>query len=173
MKKFKNYLPQAACCMMLLFMVAFINVGQAVAAQAVTVTNTPLPVREVADPAKQPFQAMEIAQITDLNHLFQLATVPAGKRLVIEYASAGSNVTAGTKMVAVITTTAGGNTVSHSLVMVDQGLLQGSLNIVAAQPMRLYADPGTPVTGIIWRDSPNGGGGNWGMTISGYFVDVP
>jgi len=179
MNKFKNYLFSAVCCMALLLITASIHVGQAVGApgpQNVNVINTPLPVKEVANPAFQPFQAQgaAIVEFTESSKSFTLVTVPPGKRLVIEYAEAGGFFADGTKMSAVITTTVGGITIQHQLVMIEQGILSGSLTFAAAQPMRLYADPGTSVIGIVSRgeDHPPGGGG-WGVTISGYFVDIP
>jgi len=179
MNKFKNYLFSAVCCMALLLITASINVGQAVGAQGpqnVNVINTPLPVKEVANPAFQPFQAQGAAAVgaDEGSANFVLTTVPAGKRLVIEYGEAEGWFADGTKMTAIIATTVGGVTIYHKLVMFDQGIQSGSLTFVAAQPMRLYADPGTTVNGIVSRgDGYPPGGGGWGVTISGYFVDIP
>ncbi len=177
MDKFNHYLSKGALSAILLLLMALINVGQAVGASLpVHVTNTPLPVREVANPAIQPFQAAgsALVEFTDISKTFTLVTVPAGKRLVIEYAEASGFFEEGTKMSAIITTTVGGVTLQHQLAMIDQGVQSGSLVFVAAQPMRLYADPGTDVIGIVSRGDPHPpGGGGWGIAISGYFVNLP
>ena len=57
MDKFNNYLSKAACCVILLLLPAFINVGQALGAQSVTVNNTPLDVNVVNSPAVQSQQS--------------------------------------------------------------------------------------------------------------------
>jgi hypothetical protein len=143
--------------------------------QNVNVINTPLPVREVFNPASQPFQASagDLFGATETSKTFVLATVPAGKRLVIEYATASGFFAAGNKMGALITTTVGGITVQHQLVMIEQGAIADPVDFAAAQPMRLYADPGTNVLGIVFRTDPPSGSGGAGMTISGYYIDIP
>jgi hypothetical protein len=135
--------------------------------------STPVPVREVGA-AIQPFQASGGGTFSNGvdSHSFVLVTVPPGKRLVIEYATVGGFASEGVKLGTVIVTTVGGTTVQHQLVVTDQGSIYDPVNFAAAQPMRLYADPGTDVVGIVVR-TPNAFGGGAGMTISGYFVDLP
>ena len=172
--------------MILLLIPAFINVGQAVAAQTTSVNvvntpdvnivnlpSTPVPVREVNNPAIQPFQAAGFYPFTGQGSggVITLFTVPNGKRLVIEYATAQGQLPMGAKLQGFITTTVGGVTAEHQLVMIDQGVLAGSVVFAAAQPMRLYADPGTTVLADVGRD-PFTGGGGVAVTISGYFIEL-
>jgi hypothetical protein len=176
MNTFNNYLYRAACCLIVVFLAAFINVGQALGKAGVSdvnVVNSPLLVREVANPASEPFQAEVSFSIPDgsSSETFTLAVVPAGKRLVVEYATILAEVPSG-KMGARITTTAAGQYAAHHLVLTEQGPLFGTPAFVASQPMRVYADPGTGVTGIVIRSDTTGTFGGL-MTISGYFVDIP
>jgi hypothetical protein len=176
MNKFNNYLYKAACCLILVLLAAFISVGQALGKTGVSdvnIVNTPLPVREVVNPANEPFQAEISFSIPDgsSSETFTLAVVPAGKRLVVEYATILAEVPSG-KMGARITTTAAGQYAAHHLVLTEQGPVYGTPTFVASQTMRVYADPGTGVTGIVVRSDTAGTFGGL-MTISGYFVDVP
>jgi hypothetical protein len=57
--------------------------------------------------------------------VFQLLTVPLNKRFVIEYATASGQLPDGTKMSGFITTTVGGITAQHQLVMIEQGVMSG------------------------------------------------
>jgi hypothetical protein len=180
MNKFKSCLFSAIFCMALLLITASINVGQAEGAQGpqnVNVINTPLPVQvvnPVTNPALQPFQATGGSLLSEgqSSLSFVLVTVPAGKRLVIEHATASGFFGEGNKMIAGIYTTVGGVEVFHNLVMTEQGTINDPVTFTAAQPMRVYADPGTNVIGITQR-TPLTGGGGMGITISGYFVDIP
>jgi len=183
MSKFNNFLPKAVGCVVTLLVVAFITLGQAITAGAapaptnVNVINpasTPVSVREVG-PAIEPFQASAGGSFYNGvdSQTFVLATVPPGKRLVIEYATvSGFLGEAGLKLGALISTTAGGTNVQHSLPVTEQGSINDPVSFAAAQPMRLYADPGTNVVGIVFR-TPSQFGGGGGMTISGYYVDLP
>jgi hypothetical protein len=189
MDKFNNYLSKTAFCMILLLILPFINVGQAIGAPPTTnvnVVNTPnvnvvnptsrpLPVIE-RGPASQPFQASAngLFVFNQANMPLPLVTVPTGKQLIIEFATVGAFLDSTCSMDALIQTTAGGTTALHQLVVTQQGLLGGSLIFAAAQPMRLYADPGTSVLGSVNRDGTScllGGGA--AMTISGYYVNIP
>jgi hypothetical protein len=186
MEKFNIRLSKVACCVILLLLPAFINVGQAVGAPApsnVVIVNTPLPVREVDKPANQPFQAY-ISLHLDLTETSKsdFFSVPAGKRLVIEFVSVIGSAASGDKMIASITTTLnlnGGSgpivTAQHNLVMIEQGPINDPMNFTAAQPMRVYADPVTDVHANIARTNPTSGTSTASatITISGYLIDVP
>ncbi len=139
--------------------------------------NSPLPVRDVDNPARQPFQReldplVSPGSFTASDSL----TVPAGKRFAIEFASASVDTPAGTKMWVRIQTTSSGVGLSYSLLPQLQGnyAADGSDFLLAAQPMKLYADPGTQVTAVV---SVLGGVANTNtgasVSLSGYFVDVP
>jgi hypothetical protein len=155
------------------------------AAQSVVISNTPLPVSEVAKPASQPFQISGFATIgsSDTSSTIELFTVPAGKRLVIEYATVYAGAGEGNKMVAFISTKLittpnpdDSPFVAHALVMTEQGTINDPVTFAASQPMRVYADPGTKVLGIVARTADAADGTTTlsaTITISGYFVDLP
>ena len=194
MAKSGNYLFKVVCCLILLLLPAFINVGQAVGAPAATnvnVVNTPnvnvgtpdvniinlpqspVPVREVNNPAIQPYQVAgtHLFSPPESGAVITLYTVPLCKRFIIEYATAQGQLPMGAKLQGFITTTVGGVTAQHQLVMIDQGVMSGSQLFAAAQPMRVYADPGTDIKADVGRD-PDTGGGGVGITISGYFIEL-
>jgi hypothetical protein len=188
MKKFifNTYLSKVACCVILVLTLASINVGQVIGAPSpsnVIVVNTPLPVREVDKPANQPFQAIITLHI-DQNVTSDTAffTVPAGKRLVIEFVSVFGSAGDGNKMTASFSTTVILNngsgpvvTAEHRLVMFEQGQINDPVNFAAAQSMRVYADPATDVNVIIARTNPPpvDTSASATITISGYLIDVP
>ena len=159
--------------------------GTAFAAQAVTVANTPLPVRDVDNPASQPFQISGVATIGsfDTGSTIELFTVPLGKRLVIEHATVFAGAGEGNKMIAfistkIITTPNPDDTpfVAHALVMTEQGTINDPVSFAASQPMRVYADPGTKVLGIVARTATAADGTSTltaTITISGYFINLP
>lgn len=132
---------------------------------------TPVLVRDVDNPARQPFQA---SIDTDWPAGFivkttTLLTVPVGKRAVIEYATFYIAPSAGSKIqFAELGTTVGGNPASFDFV----GTPITSIGVVA-QPLRLYADAGTNIVGIVGLDSTSTGGGEIKISISGYLVNVP
>jgi hypothetical protein len=192
MKRLDVYASTLTRCAALLLVAVFIHAGNAVAAPAtanvnvvntpdVNVVNTPnvnvanstLSVRDAAHPAYQPFQAQAQFAIPtgDSAITFVIATVPAGKRLVIEYATVLAEAGAGT-LGARIQTTADGNFAAHHLVLAGQGPLFGVPAFTASQTMRVYADPNTAVTGIVNRSETTGTAGGQ-VSISGHLVDIP
>lgn len=142
----------------------------------VIVTNTPLFMRDVDNPARQPFQmGFPFTMNSGTQQVFQSFTVPAGKRLVIEYVSMGSgSVPVGQHLFIIITTTVGAVGAFHFVAVTPQGSIpppNAADTFVASQPMRVYADPGTTVTIQMQRDSADGACGP-NLTVSGYLVDV-
>ena len=146
--------------------------------------TNPLPVRDVDSPARQPFQADATGSFLNggvSTGDVHITTVPAGKLLIIEHMSALGTMIVGQKMtsVAIYTTLQkfnNGNGVPHFLAISLQGNnpVYNEDFFAASQDTRLYADPGTEVTGFALRDSTTGLNANAvRFTISGYFVDVP
>jgi hypothetical protein len=119
---------------------------------------SPLMVRDLDNPARQPFQ-VELDQTT-----FAFS-VPAGKRLVIEFVSARANSAPGFSLLSInVVTTVGGVTLQHPFVPVFVGKNGVDNSYTVSQPTRLYADPGTTVDITL---------GSGTVILSGYFVDVP
>ena len=139
-------------------------------------------VRDLDNPARQPVQARASCTInpgssTPAGNTCEstIFDVPSGKRLVIEYASMQLEfITIGKLMSLDITTTLGGNPVSHSFPLSSPavGAAGGGGLARLGQQVRIYADPGTAVmvTGVRTELT---GTSFCRFTISGYLVDVP
>jgi hypothetical protein len=144
--------------------------------QQVTVinpTSVPVPVKDLDNPALQPFQwffsiTFDPTQGTN----GQSFTVPAGKRLVIEFVSATVALERGLLVDAVVTTTVNGIEGKHHFIPTMVGAAWGfQYSYLISMETRLYADPGTKVEFAL-TDNYTGNGGSWG-TISGYLVNLP
>jgi hypothetical protein len=143
---------------------------------AVTVNNpatSPVLVRDVDNPARQPVQAEGSCNGTLGGCLKTIYTVPAGKRLVIEYASMRANIPVGEVAELLIDTVVGDKVVRNGLPPTAPSV--AFLGFSAAnmgQQVRLYADPGTIVNVEAFR-SASGNEASFDFTISGHLVDVP
>jgi hypothetical protein len=143
-------------------------------------------VRDLDNPARQPFQA-ELRQVPipafGESESFRIADVPAGKRLVIEHVSfrvanfrasiPGEPVRQFGTFASLITK-ANGVGASHELITQRIDLTGGQSFSVASQPIRAYADPGTPVSIVIGSitDDHTASLRAGHLTISGYLVDL-
>jgi hypothetical protein len=141
-------------------------------------TASPLPVFDAND-GRQPFQssASSIQEGTNVS-MVTVATVPAGKRLVIEFVSATGQLPPGQHVAAwQITTIApptGGAT--HDLLVNEQPpFVNGDALFRTSQQVRLYANSGSTVGDVRvgFSRSSSVGIGQFHVTISGYLVDVP
>ena len=124
------------------------------------------PVEEQNNPGFEPFQRVLNCFETSIDGTFcppsAIVTVPAGKRLVVEYLSGRIHFLGNTIK---LTTTAGRQqgTYSWSLSSDGDGRLDGTL-------ARIYADPGSRL--IVWNDGGIGlGFGEF--VISGHLVTLP
>lgn len=145
----------------------------------VTVANTaanPALIRNVDEGSRQPFHRQFSVALPAGEAGGEVTfTVPAGKRLVIEYASMRGSLLPGQTVFVNIVTTVAAQDAFHTVVVADQGLY-GAIHLVgAAQTTRIYADPGTVVRVQFVRDPSAGAPGHaaFSMTLSGYRVDVP
>jgi hypothetical protein len=165
--------------------------GTAIAQRSAPVriaSPVPLPVRDVDNAARRPFQA-ELCTQVPLGGSFcgtkpSTFAVPADRRLVIEYASgrcprSGFSLSNGEDWAASLQTIAGGTQARHLLhpvpgIAIGSPPLQSAMQLNGfdvAQLMRIYADPGSLV-GLQFEDL-GGLAGNvitCEMTISGYTV---
>lgn len=145
-------------------------------AQKVRVVNNPeqsVPVYDVDNPALQPFQQY-VHLVFDPTQLGggKTFTVPADKRLVIEFVSGNVALRQGSVSNFTVTTTVNGIIGKHRLVVTSQGPSGGlPISYTVSQNMRVYADPGTTV--IVFVNATLGGEGGFDATISGYLVDLP
>jgi hypothetical protein len=138
----------------------------------VTVTNrltNPVAVRDVQNPAFQPFQAevRMVLQAGTGSAQGAIPPAPEGKRLVIEHVTVDALVPAGQRVLARI---AAGDDIAHALVLTSQGFGHW----VTSQPIRLYAPGGGVGSGLaIIERSTSEGQVSVVFTISGHLVDLP
>jgi len=147
-----------------------------------TSTNAPLLVRDVDNPARQPV----IRLADDVNVLVgetqaskQMYTVPAGKRLVIEFVSVRTFVgPPGQKLFVAVGVSDGQTTYDINLAptlvgtfTVGTGGTTGDRSAISQQT-RLYANAGDTVRAFVQKND-DVGAGQATITVMGYLVDVP
>jgi len=130
------------------------------------VTVQPALVRDVDEGALQPFQASLLPHSSNAGQATDYFTVPAGKRLVIEYYSAQAQDLTGGFAAMVLTTVVGSSVVSY-IIYVNANTTN-QLN----QMTKIYADPGTVVQAFAFNASPATSCGGV-INISGHLVNVP
>lgn len=128
-------------------------------------TSSPVPTADVNEPALQPFQATLFPHSSSSNEATDNFTVPAGKRLVIEYYSSQPQDLSGAAAGMVLTTTAGGTFVQYIIYV--NAVTTNQVN----QTARIYADPGSTVTAFAFNVNANSCAGF--VTVSGHLVNVP
>lgn len=133
----------------------------------VTIANT-VQNKDLDNPARQPVQASENVSGA-LGDVLSgtVYLVPTGKRLVVEYASASSNIS-GDKNVYSVEIDAGSSNYSSAYLTVTPN---GTPFAALSQPVRLYADAGTTVGMTVYSSRANAS--KVTVTITGYLVDVP
>ena len=138
----------------------------------VTVKNTaadPALVRDVDRVMSEPFQTGTPPTFFETNFgAANLVTVPAGKRLVVEYASAWVNASSAGGLLAISLSTAAR---ANDLTCHPQG--QNALNHIytCATPMKQYVEAGESLTFIVQTLSNSGG--NFRVFVSGHYETVP
>src|SRR5260370_11401940 len=138
---------------------------------------TPVPVRDASRPNRTPFQKAVCIQIPEgFENGAEFVDVPAGKRLVIEYASAAGFAPIGQKVIfSFITETDDAihptvNT-QHYLLSTPYGTFGNADAFLVGQVVKLFADPGTSLELFASR-SDSTGAANVSFSISGYFEDA-
>jgi len=148
-------------------------------------TNAPLLVRDVDNPARQPVVRLADdvnVPVGETTGRKQMYTVPAGKRLVIEFVSVSTFVLPpGQKLfvdVEVVDVSDGQTTYDINLAptlvgtfTVGAGGNQGDRSAISQQT-RLYANAGDTVRGFAQKNDAVGAG-QATITVMGYLVDVP
>ena len=130
------------------------------------------PIHDVDNPARQPWAcgiANYTSAVTNRNQ-FSCPAVPAGKRLVIEFVSLRIELPAGVQIdgLSLIATTAG---VSHAHYAILIASPANNQRYNVAQLTRIYADPGTTVSGLV-EGTVSSDLVVLG-TLSGYLVNLP
>jgi hypothetical protein len=137
----------------------------------------PLQIRDVDRPGNQPAMGGDqcIASGSRCN-FDSLYTVPAGKRLVVEYASASGLLPAGQHFSCFFFPHEGTNfgQIALSLPSSPASTSSGTVvpEAVTAQAMRFYADQSTTLDAGCSRDSDSGAA-VFDLHFSGYLVNVP
>lgn len=119
----------------------------------------------------QPFQTSVNFNQAPLSNasLVDVATVPAGKRLVIEFVSVNAQIPAGQRMTGISLMAP---RQFYLLVNEQPPSAGGDAIFRAVQQLRLYASSGSTVQIGVFR-SGNSGTGQFQVALSGYFEDAP
>jgi len=126
-----------------------------------------------ADDAKQPYQRFLILTLDAGEPLDNISfTVPVGKRLVLEQASAIAVAPVGQRVTLNVATTGGGLNGRAWFEMTQQGTFSGFERFTMTQPLRMYADAGRDVTFQAMR-SDSTASMTLNISITGYLVDTP
>ncbi len=142
----------------------------------VNVTNIPLPVRDVENPARQPVQfglcTEQGGAVTcfynTLGSFSDSYTVPHGKRLVIEYIGGHCGIAPETTYYELaVETTVGGNLGHYGIPCMPAAGDSNSPNRTAGQQTRIYADPDTTVRLRLHSDF-----GDATVFLSGYTITI-
>ena len=145
-------------------------------------TNAPLLVRDVDNPARQPVVRLADAVnviVGETQAFKQMYTVPAGKRLVIEFVSVRTFVLPpGQKLFVEVGVSDGQTTYDINLAptlvgtfTVGTGGNQGDRSAISQQT-RFYANAGETVRAFAQKNDDLGAG-QATITVMGYLVDVP
>ncbi len=133
------------------------------------------PVCEVNNPDKHPFQAsVEISLPAGTEGQNGFVTVPAGKRLVIQYVSGQAFLPSGQKALFSVIVSLQGQSVgtTHYLESTAIGPFGSQDCFQCGRMVQLYADAGNTVMLRTDRDSPTSTGLSR-MSLSGHLVSVP
>lgn len=134
--------------------------------------DSPLPVRDVDSPGRQPVTAEGSCSGSGCSAT--VYTVPAGKRLIVEYASITANIPAGkVARWRLFTNNAGQQGTELNFPLTQPPVIFGIISqSTAGQQVRLYAEAGSEVR-MNGTTSDNAMPSNYIFSISGYLVDVP
>ena len=149
----------------------------------VNIANTPLPIRDVDNPARQPIQVETFVNIVNVGTNAVLFTVPSGKRLVVEHFSSELGIATGTSvnryLLAVANDPAqpGLTAFAHFIPPAFHApcgtCAAGTDEWVASQPIRMYVDAGKTLVVNVTLSGFPGPSAPAFFSASGYLVDVP
>lgn len=160
--------------------------AQAQFSSPVRITNTTtqsVPVKDQDHGARQPVYLHASVDFYDGSYYphftpsSNMYTVPANKRLVLEYFTADIPAMVGQRVRVSLQTTTAGNSIALYYMPLETPVAFDPFNIqatsIASRVIRIYCDPGSSVHLSVSR-STNGGVSTPGdITISGYLVDLP
>lgn len=134
---------------------------------------SPIPVASDEFAGKTPVQVFKHYEPLGFDLFTTLYTVPAGKRLVIEYVTINTDIPINSGAFAFITTQVGSTTARFYVPTSFQSLFNGGTTAIfeGQQITRLYADAGTAVGYEVHRSTGAGPAENE-ISFSGYLVDA-
>jgi hypothetical protein len=120
-------------------------------------------------------QAVQVAgSVSNNGSLATLYTVPAGKRLVIEFMSANAPVPAGGSGFMILRTNLTDlGPLEHAFALTASGTFGALTRLLASERVQIYANPETDVEAAFFCTNCVAGGPTMGVTISGYLIDFP
>ncbi len=139
--------------------------------------NAPALVRDVDNPARHPYNSQVFLSWTPGNNVASadIGTVPAGKRLVLEYVAAEASIPQGQQFFMFIQSPPVGGVIYPLVVAKQASFAFGPTDIyTASQPVKIYIEPGTTFRASANRNDTTGGAGtDIIVSVTGYLVDVP
>ena len=138
--------------------------GDGTAASPLAVA-APLMVRDLDNPARQPFQ---ITASSDSSSPVPITTVPTGKRLVIEFISGLANTATGKSPSPVLLIEEGTTIIfSHRLLLTRVGAASDTIDAhIVSQPFRMYLKAQQTLSLALLTSNET-----MALSITGYFVD--
>jgi hypothetical protein len=160
---------------------ATVGIAGTAAIQIANSPSSPVPVRDAAMLNRTPFQTQVTVEVKDTESKGSgFVRVPAGKRLVIEYASVEAVALTGERLVFELVTQSNNGTqppvsVRHFLptTVSGPGPLGGDEDeYIGGLVVKLFSDPGTSLEMRAERGAANSGNAIAIFSISGYFEDA-
>lgn len=136
----------------------------------VQVTGTVGTVR-LDDPDGQPFGIRIDANLPG-GYSAQNFTVPAGKRLVIDYISGETGAPSGAHVDLIVATYINGQECELHLPMIAQGIFSGRDTFTTSNAVKIYADSGSTVT-LSGSANSTTAGSFMTISIYGHYINVP
>ncbi len=146
-------------------------VGNITSVDAVAQTFKPLLIRSIDEPALQPFEATgNVFTAGGVSEFAPLLSVPAGKRLVIEYINATASSNDPTADLVAVTIRNPTTNQTYDFPGGDLFSIQGAGVLAISFPARIYVNPGSTLD--VSFALTNAAGGDAKVTVSGHLVDL-
>jgi hypothetical protein len=146
-------------------------VGHVSAVDAIAQAAKTMLVRSVDEPALKPFEAKAaLFTASGVSEFVPLLSVPAGKRLVIEYVNAAASTNDATADVVGIVIRNPNTSHTYSFTGGKPFSIQGAGLLGMSFPTKMYVNPGSVLD--VGFALSNGAGGDALVTVSGYLVNL-
>jgi hypothetical protein len=170
----KKMIPNIIVALLAIVLVSATAANAQSPVKVINLKSEPIPVVNIND-AGQPFNETSLIIHPPGTNVSQVdvATVPEGKRLVIEFISFSSEVPTGQRVVFFsLSTNIGTGNVNFTLpVNTQPAAADGDPIFRTAQSLRIYADGGTTVKASFGRSASTGNAA-CNIYISGYLIDI-